>query len=236
MSLKRTLQHVALCLGCLAILGAAAADTVKLKDGTVLEGDIISEDETQLTLTVVFASGTISFQEVIRKSDIAEVIRLTPEQKTERDMEKAYERLKKYQLDVRRSGPVSYYDQVIKGVFLRFLQQYPSSPYTNDVDSKILQWQTERDKVAAGLAKWDGQWMEASEAAKLAEQARAQFHLERNHGPTAITNQPRSTPVESAGEPSALTDVTDWLKRYWIYGAVAAVVGLWLVSRLFTKQ
>jgi hypothetical protein len=236
MSLKRTLQQVALCLGCLSIFSTAFADTIKLKNGTVLEGDIISEDETQLTLVVVFASGTISSQEVIRKTDIAEVIRLTPEQKTERDMGAAYERLKKYQLDVRKSGPVNYYDQVINGVFLHFLQQYPNSPYTNEVESKIFQWQAERDKVAAGFGKWDGQWMEASEAAKLAEQARAQLRLEQGHGPTAVTNQPRPPRAESAGEPSTLIDVTDWLKRYWIYGAAAVVVGLWLVSRLFTKQ
>ena len=228
------------CCGVFMVLGSCLttrADTVRLKDGTVVEADIIAEDETQITVVAIFAAGTITTREVIKKKDIAVVIRLTPEQKAKRDMDMAYERLRNYQLDGKTSEPVSYYNQVIDGVFRLFLQQYPSSPYTNEVASKISEWQTERDRVVAGFAKWGGQWMAAAEAARRAEQARAQLHLEQSHQPAAPANQPRPPPpTPSVAEPAALTDVTDWLKRYWIYGAAAVLVGLWLASRLFTQQ
>src|SRR6266480_46461 len=126
MRLQRTFRRVAVYLGCLTIATAAFADTVKLKNGIVLEGEIISEDETQMTIAVGFAWGTITSHEVINKNDVAEVFRLTPEQRAQRNMDAAYAKLKSYRLDVKNSGTVSYYDQVINGVFLRFLERYPN--------------------------------------------------------------------------------------------------------------
>jgi hypothetical protein len=154
----------------LCLAAVVRADTVKLNDGTVVEGDILSEDETQLVINAEFASGTITEKQTLNKSDIAQVTRLTPEQKAARDMERAYRKLQQYQLDPNTSGPLSYYDQAIDDVFRPFLQQYPASPYTNAVANMISLWQADRDKVASGMGKYHGQWMNAADAARLVQE------------------------------------------------------------------
>ena len=236
MSLYRTLTGVVIHFGCMAIWGVALGDTIQLSNGATLVGEIVSEDETQVTIAVALAGGTITTHEVVDRKDIAQIVRETPEEKAQADMERAYAKVRRYQLDPRTSGPVSYYDQVINGVFERFLHQYPDSSHTNEVARMILEWQGERDKVVAGFGKWDGQWMEAARAAKLATEARARLHPERDHKPAVPTTEPELSSGRSVPAPAALNDVENWLSQYWFYGVVAVVVGLWLVTRLFTKQ
>ncbi len=168
----------------LAMLCTAAfvrADTVKLNDGTTLEGDILSENETQLTIEAQIASGTITKRETVNKADIIQIMRLTPEQKTQRAMEVAFRKLEEYQLDSMTSFPLSHYDQVINDVFHQFLIDYPGSPYLKAVQDKLAQWLAERDEVASGKAKYKGQWMLAAEAAKLEERDQLRHLLESGH-------------------------------------------------------
>ena len=103
----------------LVVIGLSArlqADSVTLRDGTVIEGTIVSEDSTQLVIQLQFASGTISAKQIVNKTDVARVTRLTAEQQALRDMERAFEQVQEYQLDPNTSEPQSYYDHVIDDV------------------------------------------------------------------------------------------------------------------------
>lgn len=154
-------------------IASAAADTIKLKDGTVLDGTILSEDDHQVIIEVRYASGTITKQETVNKADIAELTRLTAEQK-------AYQATLKYQLDPNNSYPqAAYYDQVITSVFRRFLADYPQSTNAGEVSGRIAQWEAERDRVAGGQVKHQGTWMSTDEARPLIAEDRAQQLLEQ---------------------------------------------------------
>jgi len=157
----------------------ARADTVKLKNGTALDGEIVSEDASSLSILLQFAGGTITQTRRIDKADIATVIRWTPEQRAERQATRDYENLQKYQLNPQDSYEIAYYDQVINGVFRAFQREYPNSPYTSKVTERIIEWKAERDLVAAGNVKFRGRWSPAAEVAPLVERARGQQLLQQ---------------------------------------------------------
>jgi hypothetical protein len=148
---------------CLLAGLCAHADTVNLKDGTTLEGEIVAEDDSTLSILVEFAGGTISQTRHISKSDVAGVIRWTPEQKAQRAIERDYETLQKYQLNPMSSYTLEYYDQVINNGFRKFLTDHPDSPYTSNIIDRAAQWIAERDIVNAGKAKYHGHWVPAAE-------------------------------------------------------------------------
>ena len=172
----------------------AHADTVKLKDGAVLEGDIVSEDDMQLTVEVRFASGTITSRRTVRKTDVVQITRLTEEQKAQRAMERAFEQVQEYQLDPNTSEPLSYYDHVINDVFHPFRRLYPSSPHEEEVNNKIAEWTAERDKVAGGLARMGNEWIPRDEAERRIELLRAQRLLAQ--GQAALTQSNFSQALE----------------------------------------
>lgn len=156
------------------------ADTVTLKDGTVLEGEIRAEDDATLSIYIEFAGGTITETRQINKTDIANIVRLTPEQRVVWQAKRDYEGIQKYQLNPSFSYPLDYYDQVVRDVFRKFLTNHPDSAYTTNVTARIAQWETERDVVAAGKMKFHGKWLPAAEGARLAERERGQQLLQQS--------------------------------------------------------
>ena len=70
--------------------------------------------------------------------------------------------LRTHVLDQKNSHLVSDYDQTIS-LFRKFLTAYPGSPYDGEVNNRIAEWQAERDQVASGLIKHDGEWMTQAE-------------------------------------------------------------------------
>ena len=164
---------------CLLAGLCARADTVKLKDGTALEGEIVAEDDSTLSLLVEFAGGTITQTRHINKADIAGIIRWTPEQRAERQATRDYEKLQKYQLNPSTSYAAEYYDQVITNDFHKFLADHPNSPYASDVTERIVEWKAERDLVAAGNVKFRGRWSPAAEVAPLIERVWGQQLLQQ---------------------------------------------------------
>ncbi len=155
-----------------------AADTVKLTDGTVLEGDITAETTYSVTINVEFSGGTIRQKREIPRTEIAEIKRLTADEKRQAQMQKDYQTLLKSRLDPSRSFSVAQYDETINKVFQAFLTLYPNSPYESQVIATMQAWQAERDRVAAGEAKYKGQWLPAAAAAALAEKDRGTQLLE----------------------------------------------------------
>jgi tetratricopeptide (TPR) repeat protein len=184
----------------------AGADTVKLKDGTVLEGDITAEDGTTLSIYLEFSNGTITQTRQINKTDIARIIRWTPEQRAQHD----YERLQRYQLSSNDSFQVEYYDQIIDGVFRKFLTQHPHSPLASNVTERIMEWKAERNLVAAGNVKFHGRWSPIEEAAAAIQREHGQRLLQDarsliSHGRFESAIQQLQQVVHMNGQPELVS-------------------------------
>src|SRR5258708_21389227 len=83
----------------LLVLGRPAflkADTLTLNSGEVLEGQILSETETQIVIEAAFYHGTIFSTRQVDKSDIRSIVHESMEQKQEKA---AYASLAKYAPD-----------------------------------------------------------------------------------------------------------------------------------------
>ena len=155
----------------LVAVAGAFADTITLKDGTVVEGSITGETEENLSIEMLVAKG-IFFTEVISKTNVAQVVRLTPEQQRAATLQRDYTALGKYTLTPNTTLPVAQYDRVITGVFKKFLNEYPGSEYESQVQNRITQWEAEREKDVAGLIKVDGAWQSKADAEKMQRNAK----------------------------------------------------------------
>ena len=164
---------------CLLAGFCARADTIKLKDGTALEGEIVAEDDSTVAILLEFAGGTISQTRHISKTDIAGITRWTPKQRAEWEATRDYEALQKYQLNHVNSYQAEYYDQVISNVFRAFLAKHPDSPDASNVTARIVEWKAERNLVAAGNVKFHGRWSPAAEVAPQLERAWGQQLLQQ---------------------------------------------------------
>jgi hypothetical protein len=233
-------------------LGAARADTVRLKTGEIFEGMILTETDTNITLEVEHAGGTILSTERFNRDKIAEIVRSTPEQLAQRAMERAFANTRKYRLDPMTSYAPDYYHLVIDGVLLRFLADYPDSPHTNAVEAKLHEWVTEQGSVASGMAKYNGVWMRADQVARLRAEAQTRSSVDLNKTPskapsagstgTPSANGLAATPTmetATAGT-TAQRDVVDQvgglIRQYWVVGIVAVVGMLWLCVHIFTRD
>ena len=144
--------------GCLflVLLGQPLiADTLVLKSGGTIEGDITSEDNVYIQIRVANAARTIFDNKSIFRTDVKEIVRSSADQK-------AYQEVVRYRLGA-GSFPVTYYDQTIQKVFQKFLTDYPSSTQAVVVADTITQWKAERDKVASGAIKWGNHWYEGDD-------------------------------------------------------------------------
>jgi tetratricopeptide (TPR) repeat protein len=160
------------------LLGARA-DTVRLKTGETIEGTILSETNAIVTIEVEHAGGTILATQTFRKDEIAEIRRSTPEEIAQRNMERAFASTQKYRLDPKTSYSPDYYRLVIDGALRKFLTDYPDSPYTNVVAAQLRQWVAEQEMVSKGMAKFNGRWMSAAEAARQNAETRFRAALDR---------------------------------------------------------
>ncbi|HTS17652.1 MAG TPA: hypothetical protein VMP11_08775 [Verrucomicrobiae bacterium] len=148
--------------------------SIRLKDGTVLEGPVLLEDDGQITVEAQAASGTIIHKERVEKSNIASLSHLSPADRDQRLATIAYHGLAKYQLDSQSSLPPAYYDLAINEGFLPFLQKYPQAMESATVSNRLAEWKSERSMVASGQIKYRGKWMTTDEADKLTASERAQ--------------------------------------------------------------
>ena len=178
------LRNVWLCalVGGVALITGSApfswGEIIKLKDGRVLDCDILSEDNATIKVQVQLASGGTQTR-TIAKDEIAEITRLSEEQRAQREMVQAYQNTTKYKLDPSASYPLSYYDKVIGEVFSAFLTKYPGSPYGDEITKQTSRWQAERDQVASGKVKYRSQWLAAADAASLSQKDRAAQSLQQ---------------------------------------------------------
>lgn len=181
----------------------ASGDTLKLKDGTTMDGIIRSEDDREYVVAIEYAGGTITREERVAKSNVVEVVRFTPEQLMQRE----YEKTQRYRLDPQTSYQPDFYNQTISNVFVAFLRQYTNSPYTQELTKTIQDWELERDLVASGQALYGGKWISAAEAAKQSRRNRAQRLLRQ--GIAYLAQNGYESAVAQFHVAGQMTDVAD---------------------------
>jgi hypothetical protein len=226
--------------------GIASADTLRLKNGTIYEGTILSEAESNVTFEVERAGGTILTTETFGRDEIAELTRSTPEEQAQHAMERAYANTRRYRLDPMTSYSPDTYRLVIDDVLRRYLADYPDSPHTAEVQAKLKDWIAELGTVSSGMAKYNGVWMRASDAAQKRSEASARSNSDRNKPAgqaTASGPADRSLPTTmetatagTAAQRDVVDQVGEFLSRYWVIGIVAVVLILWGCVHIFTRD
>src|SRR5580704_3101484 len=157
----------------LLLLGHPAllqADTLTLKSGDVLEGQIVSETETQIEIEVSLYHGTIFSKRQVDKSDIQSFVRETSEQKEEKV---AYAALAKYTLNPNQELTK---DQYVAGIaaFEKFQAKFTNSAATAEINQRLVDWQAEASNVASGKVKFASAWMTPEEKKTQADHAQKQ--------------------------------------------------------------
>ena len=135
------------------------ADTLTLKSGDVLEGQIISETDTQIEIRVSLYHGTIFSTREVDKADVQSIIRETPEQKQEKA---AYASLAKYTLNPNQELTKDQYEAGI-GAFEKFQAKFTNSAAAAEISQRLVDWQAEASNVASGKVKFASTWMTPEE-------------------------------------------------------------------------
>ncbi|HUI08247.1 MAG TPA: hypothetical protein VL486_14705 [Verrucomicrobiae bacterium] len=147
----------------LLIMPRAYSDSVTLKTGEVVEGEILSETDTDLVIMAVYhgaSGGQMSSRRTIPKSEIAKVDRETTEQKVAR---RAFEALRdRLRLDPNRELSKTDYEGGIQA-FTDYLKSYPGSKFTDEVQKRLAAWQDELAHVEHGEVKFADKWMTPDE-------------------------------------------------------------------------
>src|SRR5580704_7524920 len=205
----------------LLLLGHPAllqADTLTLKSGDVLEGQIVSETETQIEIEVSLYHGTIFSKRQVDKSDIQSFVRETSEQKEEKV---AYAALAKYTLNPNQELTK---DQYVAGIaaFEKFQAKFTNSAATAEINQRLVDWQAEAGNVASGKVKFASAWMTpeakkekaAQEALQSLKSQLADLQVQRAQlAATIATTQAKLTAAQPARPPSSTGERRDLAGR-----------------------
>lgn len=134
--------------------GTVLADTVLLKTGESVEGKVLSETETSITLEYNLTP-KIKDTRIINKSDIKELTRLTPAQTAFKEGKLA-ELLPTPDL----LGPGDY-ERIIQDQLRTFVVKFPGTPQADEAETIIQTLSEEKQRVANGELKVDGKWLDA---------------------------------------------------------------------------
>jgi len=93
-------------------------------------------------------------------------------------------------LDPKNSRAVGDYDKIISNEFCRFIATYPASPYETEVRDRIKDWQAERDQVANGQIKYNGDWLARADFDRYHRLDRAQELFREGNQLIAKSNWP----------------------------------------------
>jgi len=130
------------------------ADKITLKNGKVIEGEVISETDTEYVISVAY-SKSIRTRETFKKSEIADIQKEAPDLKP-------YEALKDVLPTPDRLSVVGY-EQLIESRVKSFLNSFPNSKYTREVKKILATLESELARAKAGDVKLDGEWIDAAE-------------------------------------------------------------------------
>jgi len=137
-----------------ALYATSSADTVTLLSGEKLQGKIISESPSEITLDIQ-VSASISDQRTLRREEIQKIEKTPPD-----DID--FEPIKGLKPD-----PLVAQPAMIDGSIARleaFLTQYPQSPHCADVKALLDVLKKEKEHLAGGDVKYFGRWISKSQA------------------------------------------------------------------------
>lgn len=149
--MKRKPAFVALCLLGTSLLGSA--DTFKLKDGTTVEGRVVSDAGDTYVLEI-FVTKTIKDERKIPKADVLRVTREEPD-------EKAFAVIAPL-LPSADMLTTDDYAQSIAAV-QKFLKDYPTSGRSKSAKAMLETLKSESTQVAAGSIKINGKLISPAE-------------------------------------------------------------------------
>lgn len=139
------------------LLGSALvsqADILKLRNGTTLDGKILSETDSVVEIEV--KTGSILDTQKVSRKDIQELIKSTPDQV---ESVKLTETLVPSKDQLSDAG----YQKILDEQLLPFLKKYPTSPHKAKVEAIVKTYQEEMAKAKTGSQKIEGQWVSAQE-------------------------------------------------------------------------
>ncbi|MCU0794665.1 MAG: hypothetical protein MUF31_01890 [Akkermansiaceae bacterium] len=136
-----------------AIFALAHADTIRLRDGSSLEGMIISETA-DAYVAMIQVTPTIRDQRTIAKKDVLEIV-------TEKKDEKEFAALAKL-VPAPDLLSADDYQARIKQLE-EFVKRNPATERKKDVDAIIQELETEAAVVREGGVKWKGKMISADE-------------------------------------------------------------------------
>lgn len=128
------------------------ADILVLKNGEKKEGKILEEraDAVKMDYVVV---GKIRDVKEFPRADIAQIIKQKPEELELIPLRKT--------LPTPDLLSADQYEQIIQDRLRPFVNKYPGTEQAKEVEGMIEELQKEKDKVVAGQAKVEGQWISA---------------------------------------------------------------------------
>ena len=133
------------------------ADSIKLKDGTVLEGKILEETPTSIKIEYNLTK-SIKDIKIVKRSDAVEISK-------EAEDEKAFKKLTNI-LPTADLITAEGYDEILAGSLANFMRDFPTSSLKNKVQNTIDELQKEKKLVESGSIKLNGKWISPDEAAK----------------------------------------------------------------------
>ena len=133
------------------------ADSIQLKNGTILEGKILEETPDSIKIEYNLTK-SIKDIKTIKRSDAVEISK-------EAEDEKALKKLTNI-LPTADLITAEGYDEILAGSLANFMRDFPSSSLKNKVQTIIDELQKEKKLVESGSIKLNGKWISSDEAAK----------------------------------------------------------------------
>ncbi len=132
------------------------ADAVVLKGGERIEGKILSETDTEVTIQFQI-SASIKDERTVKKSEVEKIEKATPDAE-------AWAVLKDFKLSDDSLEPALYlhYINSLKG----FIAQFPDSPNAAAAKTALGAIEAEKTRVDGGEYKFDGKWLSKDEVQK----------------------------------------------------------------------
>lgn len=150
-----TLSPIPAAAAFLALTAAvASADTIKLKDGKSLDGTIVAEDATSVTIKTIVV-GKITDNKVVPRADIATIVKKTPE-------DDAADAVKKILPTEDFLRPNDYNKLIAEGPD-KFLATFPTSKYRPEILELKKTLQDEQAQTRRNFRKVDGKWLSGDE-------------------------------------------------------------------------
>ena len=132
----------------------APADTIKLKDGKSLDGTIIAEDASSVTIKTIVV-GKITDNKIVPRADIASIVKKTPE-------DDAADAVKKLLPSEDFLQPSAYNKLIAEGPD-KFLATYPNSKYRAEILAVKKTLTEEQAQTRRSMRKVDGKWLNGDE-------------------------------------------------------------------------